>query len=96
MQPQTNSSPQIITGEIARFERRSGTSCAAAIGAGACALLLEWGIRQNHLPGMRTAVIRNILIRGAGRSRNLTYPNREFGYGTLNVEDAFLALADLL
>lgn len=90
-------SPLAVSGsEIARFDRRSGTSCAAAIGAGACALLLEWGILQNHLPGMRTVEIRNILIRGAGRSRSLSYPNWEFGYGTLNVEDAFLVLADVL
>ncbi|MCD8118222.1 MAG: S8 family peptidase [Lachnospiraceae bacterium] len=94
--PGRSRTPQTISGEIARFERRSGTSCAAAIGAGACALLLEWGILQNHLPGMRNIEIRNILIRGAGRSRNLSYPNREFGYGTLNIEDAFLVLADLL
>lgn len=36
--------------------------------------------------------IKNMLIRGAGRNTDRTYPNREWGYGTLDVYQAFEVL----
>lgn len=70
----------------------TGTSAAAAHVAGAAAILLNWGILQGNDPYMNSSTIKTYLIRGADRNPSLTYPNREFGYGTLNLYQAFLDL----
>lgn len=70
----------------------TGTSIAAAHGAGAMALLMEYGIlrgRATDLDGITTS---NLLIQGADRKTQLTYPNRDWGYGGLNVYNSFLYL----
>ena len=36
--------------------------------------------------------IRSYFIRGAVRTQGLNYPNREWGYGRLNLEETFNAL----
>lgn len=72
-----------------RFGVRSGTSIAAAHTAGASALLLEWGILKGNVPFMNTSDVKEYLIRGAGRSPERNYPNREWGYGTLDLYNAF-------
>lgn len=74
------------------FTRMSGTSVAAAHVAGASAILLHWGILDGNNFYMNTSVIKTYLIRGAKRNPALTYPNREFGYGTLDLYEAFLRL----
>ena len=38
---------------------------------------------------MSSADIKNMLIRGTAKPENRTYPNREWGYGTLDVFGAF-------
>ena len=83
-----------ITGAGLRsgFVQRSGTSAAAAHAAGAAAILLRWGILERNDPFMNTSAIKTYLIRGAKRNPALTYPNREFGYGTLDLYQAFLRL----
>ncbi|MBE5921274.1 MAG: peptidase [Lachnospiraceae bacterium] len=78
--------------EEVRYVRRSGTSIAAALAAGACVQLFEWGIVRGELPTMRTVEIKNLLIRGAARSTNQVYPNNEFGYGIINIYATFRAL----
>ena len=70
----------------------TGTSCAAAHVAGAAAILLSWGILEGNDPYMNTSTIKAYLIRGAGRIPSRDYPNREYGYGTLNLYQAFLNL----
>ena len=70
----------------------TGTSAAAAHVAGAAAILLNWGILQGNDPYMNSSTIKTYLIRGADRDPSRTYPNREFGYGTLNLYQAFLNL----
>lgn len=67
------------------YTERSGTSIAAALATGIGALLLEYGIIKGRVPYMRTADIKNILITGADRSNTITYPNREWGYGKIDV-----------
>lgn len=61
------------------YVRRSGTSVGAAITAGACAQVMEWAVTQQNQPAINTAGIKNILVRGAGRSEGREYPNREWG-----------------
>ena len=70
----------------------TGTSAAAALGAGACALLLEWGIVQQNAPAMDSVTIQRYLIRGASRSENYTYPNKTWGYGLLDLYGVFRAI----
>lgn len=74
------------------FTRMSGTSSAAAHAAGAAAILLHWGVIQRNSFFMNTSSVKTYLIRGAKRNPALTYPNREFGYGTLDLYEAFLRL----
>lgn len=74
------------------FVKKSGTSAAAAHAAGAAAVMLHWGILEQNDPYMSTSAIKTYLIRGAKRNPALTYPNREFGYGTLDLYQAFLDL----
>lgn len=75
-----------------RFGALTGTSVGAAITAGASALLLEWGIINKNDVDMDTEKVRNYLIRGATRKDSISYPNREWGYGELNLFGTFEAL----
>jgi len=86
--------PAAQTGSIAStsYTRVTGTSAAAAHVAGAAALLLHWGILEGNDDYMNSSTIKTYLIRGAKRNPALTYPNREFGYGTLDLYQAFLNL----
>lgn len=72
----------------ARYDFRSGSSMAAAITAGAAALLMEWGILRGNDVSMDTVIIQKYLIRGAD-SDGVTEANRLWGNGTLNVYDVF-------
>lgn len=68
---------------------RSGSSIAAAHLAGAAALLLEWGFLQENDVIIDTTSVKGYLIRGAVRSPDLEYPNREWGYGKLDIYNTF-------
>lgn len=74
------------------YSSRSGSSVAAAFYAGMAALLLEYGIVRGNIPYIRTNEIRNITINGCERIRGFTYPNREWGYGKVNLYNALDAL----
>ena len=74
------------------YVRKSGTSVAAALVAGNCAQLMQWGIVEKNETQMKTNYIKNFLIRGAIRDRNIVYPSREWGYGKVNVYEAFSIL----
>lgn len=67
----------------------TGTSAAAAITTGACAQVLEWAVVNQRDPTITTAGIKNMFIRGANRQNDRSYPNREWGYGTLEAYQAF-------
>lgn len=75
-----------------RFGTMTGTSVSAAITAGAAALLLEWGIVLENDEDIYTSKVINYLIRGATRKENISYPNREWGYGELNLLGTFESL----
>lgn len=72
-----------------RYAVRSGSSLASAVTSGAVALLLEWIIQQLGYPGIDASQIKSLLILGAVRTPNMTFPNREWGYGQLNVYNTF-------
>ena len=73
----------------------SGTSAAAAITAGACALMLQWGIVQGNDVSISTHQIRAYLIRGCGRMQTMSYPNPQWGYGSLNLYESFNHMREL-
>lgn len=68
-----------------RFGVRTGSSIAAAHVAGASAVLLSWGIIEENAPVLDSSTLKGYLIRGANRKPSLTYPNREWGYGSLDL-----------
>lgn len=67
----------------------SGSSAAAAIVAGACALLLQWGIVYGNDRTMYSKKIRSYLMYGANRNQTIRYPNREVGYGDFDLLGIF-------
>ncbi len=71
------------------FVTVSGTSPAAAHTAGVNALLLEWGIVKDNLRNMSTINIKNMIIRGGRRNMDVEYPNRDWGYGILDIYNIF-------
>lgn len=87
--------PAVEVSSIDRFGRSStltGTSASAALGAGACALLMEWGIVHGNVPTMDSVTIQRFLIRGARRPSAFSYPNRNWGYGLLDLYGTFQAM----
>lgn len=74
--------------------RKTGSSVAAAHVTGAIANLLSWGVLGGHDPGINIRSIKSYLIQGARRNPGYTYPNREFGYGTLDLYQSFLSLRE--
>lgn len=75
------------------YTQRDGTSVAAALTAGSCALLMEWGLNLPIPRAFSSYELKNLLIRGARRDPALSYPNREWGYGTLQVYEIFRAIS---
>lgn len=80
-----------VIGAITRnqFAERSGSSIAAGITAGAVALMLEWILYQLGEDSVDSIQIRNLLTLGTERMSGEEYPNREWGYGMLNLYRTF-------
>lgn len=80
-----------ITGALpgGRFSSRSGSCAAAAITSGAVALMLEWLLFIEKVPGVDSFQVKSLLILGAVRPGTMDYPNREWGYGQLNLYNTF-------
>ncbi len=74
--------------------RKTGSSIAAAHVAGAVANLFTWGIVRGNNPALSDVSIRAYLIRGANRNPAYSYPNREWGYGTLDLYQTFLRIRE--
>jgi subtilisin family serine protease len=74
------------------FTEVTGTSAAAAHTAGVAAMLFEWGIVQGNYPNMTSQDMKIFMIRGARRKADLKYPNREWGYGILDIYNIFRSI----
>ncbi len=74
------------------YGNKTGTSLSAAITAGGVAQFLQWAVVEKNRMLMESTEINNYFIRGASRFPGMTYPNREWGYGKLNVLGIFDAL----
>lgn len=78
-----------------RFTVRTGASAAAAVTAGAITLMLEWLLNYENVPGIDSYQIKSLLILGAVRPKTMEYPNREWGYGQLNLYNTFETIRQL-
>ena len=72
-----------------RFVSRSGSSIGTAITAGAAALVMEWVVYRLEQRTIDSTQIRNLLVLGTEKTPNMVYPNREWGYGRVNVYNTF-------
>jgi hypothetical protein len=81
-----------VSGGVTTF---SGSSAAAAVVAGACVLLLQWGIVDGNDPTMYTKKIRTYIMYGANRNSAIKYPSREIGYGDFDLLGIFNTISGI-
>ena len=74
---------------------RTGSSMGAALTAGAVAQFMEWAVVRENDRLAEGKEVKNYFIRGAEREDYLTYPNREWGYGRMNISGTFEQLAGI-
>ncbi len=74
------------------FTEVTGTSPSAAHTAGVVAMLLEWAAVRGNRPNVNTLDLKVFMIRGARRELNIQYPNRDWGYGILDVYNIYDSL----
>lgn len=86
-----------VTGALPgdRFSSRTGSCISAAITSGAVALMLEWILDIQKASGIDSFQIKSLLILGAVRPKTMEYPNREWGYGQLNLYNTFETMRQL-
>ncbi len=77
------------------FVERTGSSIATGITVGAAALIMEWVVYRLGQRGIVSTQIRDLLILGTEKRPQGIYPNREWGYGKLNVYNTFEALRQI-
>lgn len=82
-------------GANGRFERNSGSSVAAAITSGASALIMEWLLQQPSTLSIATSQVKNIIMLGTNQGVLPEYPNREWGYGTMDIYQSLNRLRSL-
>ena len=75
---------------ISGYQSFTGSSAACALCAGAAALVMEWGRKNDDGRYLSTTDIRTFLLRGCSRPPGASYPNPQSGYGYLDLEASFL------
>ena len=71
------------------YTTATGSSIAAAFTAGCAALLMQWGLARRPARYFNSSELKAYFIRGARRNPALTYPNREWGFGILDIYQVF-------
>ncbi|MCC8103186.1 MAG: S8 family peptidase [Clostridiales bacterium] len=67
----------------------TGSCAAAAVTAGAAALLFEIGLRQNPPRYFFAEELKNLFLRGVRQRGSLAYPNQNWGNGEMNLSGIF-------
>jgi len=73
-----------------QFAWATGTSVAAAYATGEVSMLMEWGIIRGNFISMPSAMIRSMITGGAKRFPNVIYPNPDWGFGILDINNSIL------
>jgi hypothetical protein len=74
---------------------RTGTSSACALTAGATACLFTWAITKGNMTSITGTLVQFYLIAGVRTNLDLTYPNKEWGYGSLDLYHVFEVLRSI-
>ncbi|MCD7885488.1 MAG: S8 family peptidase [Lachnospiraceae bacterium] len=74
------------------YSSLTGSCAAAALTAGAAALLFEAGLKQNPPRVFSSAELKDLFQSGVRQSPSLSWPNQSWGYGILNVYGIFESL----
>lgn len=75
------------------YDTKTGTSMAAPIVTGICALLNEWGIVKGNDPYLFGQRLKYYLVKGAQRNRtDISYPNPSWGYGAVCANESFFTI----
>lgn len=72
-----------------------GSCMAAALTAGCVAQFLEWAVVDGNAYAVDSRGTKSYLIQGADRPDNVVYPDRQWGYGRININGTFETLARL-
>ncbi|MEY8354779.1 S8 family peptidase [Lachnospiraceae bacterium 54-53] len=72
-----------------RYGTATGTGAAAAQAAGIIAMVFEWAIVRGNYPRMTGNDVNRLLISSAVRNPAVTYPNKIWGYGKIEVNRLF-------
>ncbi|WP_333649826.1 S8 family peptidase [Lacrimispora sp.] len=87
--------PCAVSGPGNRYGTATGTGAASAHAAGVVAMVMEWAVPRGNYPSMTGNNINRLIIRGARRNPEQTYPNNVWGYGQLDVNNLFERLANI-
>ena len=71
------------------YESFTGSCAASALTAGATALLVQWGRQMRPSITFTAQQVRTLFLRGSRQNNAYIYPNREWGYGTLDLYHIF-------
>lgn len=83
-----------VINSFGSVDQSSGTSLAAPYVTGSAALMMEWGIVNKNSPYLYGQKLKAYLRLGANRKNNLSFPNNQWGYGSLCLEKTFEYLLD--
>ena len=67
----------------------SGSSVAAAVVAGCCALIFQWGIIDGNDTSLYSTKVKTYLIGGTSKREGDIYPNPQWGYGAVDMKGVF-------
>lgn len=73
----------------------TGGSVAGAVVTGGCALILQWAIVNGNQQAIYTPQVRSYIIAGANTRSGDIYPNREWGYGTFDLQGIFDTISEV-
>lgn len=73
-----------------RYAKITGTAAATSYTCGCAALFLQYVLVDGHYPDKAfVQKIRTYFRAGAVRQNDISYPNNNYGYGTLNIRNVF-------
>lgn len=82
----------MVIGKDGKIESASGSSVATAIVTGIVSLILEWSIVLGNEKDISMSNLISYIIRGAKKRPGDNYPNKQWGYGMVNMEGIFDAI----